>query len=91
MLLRGRLRRDSPAGSRPGLPPSATIPFLVDSRVAGAKYLVMLPAGEFTPADIELMGGPQAVTENDIEFAALPPISAADPQIAAYRKLAGGS
>jgi branched-chain amino acid transport system substrate-binding protein len=62
----------------PGLPPSATIPFLVDSRVAGAKYLVMLPAGEFTQADIELMGGPQAVTENDIEFAALPPISAAD-------------
>jgi ABC-type branched-subunit amino acid transport system substrate-binding protein len=62
----------------PGLPPSATIPFLVDSRLAGAHYLVMLPAGEFTPADIELMGGPQAVTENDILFAALPPISATD-------------
>jgi len=62
----------------PGLPPAATIPFMVDSRVAGAHYVVMVPAGEFTPADIEVMGGPQAVTENDIEFAALPPISATD-------------
>lgn len=62
----------------PGMPPSATIPYLVDSRLAGARYLVMAPAGSFTPADIELMGGPQAATENDIEFSALPPISAVD-------------
>jgi ABC-type branched-subunit amino acid transport system substrate-binding protein len=62
----------------PGLPPSVTIPFLVESRVAGARYVIMFPAGEFTPADIALMGGPKAVTENDIGFAALPPISAID-------------
>jgi ABC-type branched-subunit amino acid transport system substrate-binding protein len=62
----------------PGLPPSATIPFLQVSRLLGARYLIMVPAGEFTPADIAAMGGARAVTENDIEFAALPPISAAD-------------
>jgi len=62
----------------PGLPPSATIPFLLASRRAGARYLIMVPAGEFSPDDIALLGGRQAVTENDIEFAALPPISATD-------------
>jgi ABC-type branched-subunit amino acid transport system substrate-binding protein len=62
----------------PGLPPSVTIPFLLESRAAGARYVIMLPTGEFAPADIATMGGPQAVTENDIGFSALPPISAID-------------
>lgn len=62
----------------PGLPPSATIPFLLASRQAGARYLIMVPAGEFSPDDIALLGGPRAVTENDVEFSALPPLSATD-------------
>ena len=62
----------------PILPPSVTIPFLIASRQAGARYLIMLPTGEFSASDIALMGGSSAITENDIEFAALPPLTATD-------------
>jgi ABC-type branched-subunit amino acid transport system substrate-binding protein len=62
----------------PGLPPLLTIPFLMASRRAGARFLIMVPAGELTPADIARMGGPASITENDVEFSALPPLSASD-------------
>jgi branched-chain amino acid transport system substrate-binding protein len=62
----------------PGLPPTLTIPFMIASKRAGARYLIMLPYGEFTPADIALMGGRDSITENDIEFSAIPPLSATD-------------
>jgi ABC-type branched-subunit amino acid transport system substrate-binding protein len=71
----------------PGLPPTMTMPFLMASRQAGAKYLVMLPEGEFTPAQLARMGGRDAITENSIEFAALPPLSA-DDRFAALRTFA---
>jgi hypothetical protein len=38
----------------------------------------MVPYGEFKPADIANMGGSAALSENDIEFSTLPPLSAAD-------------
>jgi ABC-type branched-subunit amino acid transport system substrate-binding protein len=62
----------------PGLPPTLAIPFLLASRQAGARYTIMAASGEFTPAVIALMGGPNAATENEIGFAALPPPSAGD-------------
>jgi ABC-type branched-subunit amino acid transport system substrate-binding protein len=62
----------------PGLPPSLTIPFMIASRQAGARYLIMVPYGEFRPQDIALMGGREAATENDIEFSALPAVSSTD-------------
>jgi branched-chain amino acid transport system substrate-binding protein len=61
-----------------GLPPTLTYPFLYASKLAGARYLIMVPNGEFTPKDIAAFGGPNAITENDIMFAALPPLTATD-------------
>ncbi len=61
-----------------GLSPALTIQFIVGSRPAGAKYGVIVPYGEFKPADIAHMGGAGALTENDIEFSTLPPLSAVD-------------
>jgi len=55
-----------------------TIQFAIASRRAGAKYQIAVPYGEFRPRDISLMGGRDAITENDIEFSTLPPLSAAD-------------
>jgi len=70
----------------PALPPYLTLPFLMASRHAGARYLIMVPYGEFTPRDIAMMGGRDAITENDIEFTALPPLSATDrfPAVAEF-------
>jgi branched-chain amino acid transport system substrate-binding protein len=62
----------------PALPPALMIPFLIASRLAGARYVVMIPYGGFRPVDIAAMGGREAVTENDIEFAAVPALSATD-------------
>jgi ABC-type branched-subunit amino acid transport system substrate-binding protein len=61
-----------------GLSPALTIQLIVSSRPAGAKYVFMVPYGEFKPADIANMGGTAALSENDIEFSTLPPLSAAD-------------
>jgi ABC-type branched-subunit amino acid transport system substrate-binding protein len=71
----------------PALPPTATIPFLIASRQMGARYAIMLPEGEFTAANIALMGGRDAILENDIEFGALPPLSETD-RFAALRTFA---
>lgn len=60
------------------LPPSMTVPFLVASKRAGARYVVMVPHGELRPRDIVTMGGRDALTENDIQFSGLPPLSASD-------------
>lgn len=69
----------------PGLAPAMTIPFMIASKRAGARYLIMVPYGEFTPQDIEHMGGRDAITENSIEFSATPPLSATD-RFAALRQ-----
>jgi ABC-type branched-subunit amino acid transport system substrate-binding protein len=61
-----------------GLSPALTIQFIVSSRPAGARYVFLVPYGEFKPADISHMGGSAALSENDIEFSTLPPLSAAD-------------
>src|SRR6266545_5719268 len=66
----------------PALPPTMTIPFLLASKRAGAGYLIMVPYGEFTPRTIALLGGREAVTENDIEFSAVPPLSATERFVA---------
>ena len=70
----------------PAMTPAATIGFIMASRQAGAKYLIMVPYGEFSPRDIALMGGRSALTENDVEFAGLPPLSATDrfPAVAQF-------
>jgi ABC-type branched-subunit amino acid transport system substrate-binding protein len=61
-----------------GLSPDLTMQIVVSSRRAGARYLLMVPYGEFKPADIAHMGGSAALSENDIEFSTLPPLSATD-------------
>jgi ABC-type branched-subunit amino acid transport system substrate-binding protein len=70
----------------PALAPPMTIQYAMASRHGGAKYQIAVPYGEFRPRDIEQMGGRQAITENDIEFSTLPPLSAADrfPAIRAF-------
>ncbi len=70
----------------PALPPSMTIPFMIASSRLGANYLIMIPYGELEPRDIALLGGPRAITENDIEFTALPPLTATDrfPALSAF-------
>jgi ABC-type branched-subunit amino acid transport system substrate-binding protein len=62
----------------PVLPPPLVIRFMQDSRRAGARYLVMVPSNEFTPRNIGEIGGREAITENDVEFGTLPPLSATD-------------
>jgi hypothetical protein len=62
----------------PALTPAQTIQFVKTSKAAGASYTIMVPYGQFSPRDILAMGGPGALTENDIEFSAVPPLSAAD-------------
>jgi hypothetical protein len=70
----------------PALSPPMTIQFAIASRRAGARYQITVPYGEFRPRDIALMGGRESITENDIEFSTLPPLSAADrfPAIRAF-------
>src|SRR5689334_21645401 len=38
----------------------------------------MVPQGEFSQRDLAQMGGRESLTENDVEFGALPPLSATD-------------
>jgi ABC-type branched-subunit amino acid transport system substrate-binding protein len=52
--------------------------FLTASREAGARYLVTFPYGDLAPRDIQRLGGSGAPSENGIEFATLPPVTAAD-------------
>jgi hypothetical protein len=44
---------------------------MIASRPAGARYLIMVPCGEFGPLDIAAIGGREAVAENDVELEAL--------------------
>lgn len=60
----------------PALPPALTIPFLLACSQAGATFKIMLPYGELEPRNIAAMGGEKAITEDDIEITALPPLSA---------------
>jgi ABC-type branched-subunit amino acid transport system substrate-binding protein len=62
----------------PALAPAQTTQFIMASRQANAGYVIMVPYGEFSPRDIAGMGGRGALTENDIEFSSVPPLSATD-------------
>jgi len=62
----------------PAMAPGATIQFILTARRAGARFLIFVPYGEFTPADIAQMGGSSAPTENDVQWSSLPPLSATD-------------
>lgn len=62
----------------PSLSPAQTIQFITASKQAGASYVIMVPYGQFSQRDIEQMGGKASLTENDIEFSTVPPLSAAD-------------
>jgi ABC-type branched-subunit amino acid transport system substrate-binding protein len=52
--------------------------FLTASKQAGARYLVTFPYGDLTPRDIQRLGGSGGPSENSVEFAALPPVTAVD-------------
>ncbi len=71
----------------PSLSPSQTIQFINASKQAGASYVIMVPYGQFSQRDIDAMGGRGALTENDIEFSTVPPLSATD-QFPAIRQFA---
>jgi len=62
----------------PAMTPAATVQFILAARRAGARFLILVPYGEFTPADIALMGGAAGPTENDVQWSSLPPLSATD-------------
>jgi ABC-type branched-subunit amino acid transport system substrate-binding protein len=62
----------------PSLSPAQTIQFITASKQAGASYVIMVPYGQFSQRDIDQMGNKTALTENDIEFSTVPPLSAAD-------------
>jgi ABC-type branched-subunit amino acid transport system substrate-binding protein len=62
----------------PAMTPAATIGFIIASKRAGAKYLILVPYGEFSARDLAAMGGAASLTENDVMFSSLPPLSATD-------------
>jgi ABC-type branched-subunit amino acid transport system substrate-binding protein len=62
----------------PAMPPPSLEGFLLASRQAGAKYATGLQYGAVTPRDIVAMGGASGPTENSVEFASIPPVSATD-------------
>jgi ABC-type branched-subunit amino acid transport system substrate-binding protein len=62
----------------PLLPAGLTYQFAAASQQAGAKYLLSLIYGTLRPIDIQRLGGSRAITENSVEFAALPPLTAGD-------------
>jgi ABC-type branched-subunit amino acid transport system substrate-binding protein len=62
----------------PGIAPFQTVQLLAAAQRIGARYLVAFPHGQLEPRDLATLGGAKGITENSIEFGALPPVTATD-------------